>query len=202
MKLKTFRNKYSPGTPVMTGVPKHQGWNSTSRVFSHVFNKADPDSVIEVGSWLGQSAIHMAGLMNKPDILCVDVWLTTHSLTWDHGLVIDVTKDFSSVYEQFCANITDKGLNDVISPLPMTSTSAAEFLSRLGVSADLIYIDAGHSKRDVYADLQDWWPMVNTVLVGDDYHPDWPGVMEAADQFAKERGLALESEDRKFILWK
>jgi hypothetical protein len=54
----------------------------------------------------------------------------------------------------------------------------------------------------VYADLQDWWPLTNKVIVGDDYNSSWPGVIAAANRFAEENNLQLEVIDSKFILWK
>lgn len=202
MNLQEFRNSYSKSTPIVKGVPNHFGWNSHSKVFDLVIEKVKPKSIIEVGSWLGQSAIHMAEAMEEPNLLCVDVWLPTHNLTWGNHGAFDVTTGFDSIYSQFCINITDKGLNEYISPLPMTSSSAASALSRLGVTADIVYIDAGHTKRDVYADLEDWWPLVNHALIGDDYSPDWPGVIQAADEFAKENDIVMDVADRKFAFWK
>lgn len=202
MNLKEFRNKYSKRTPVVAGTPNHFGWNSNSEVFNLIIEEVQPKSIIEVGSWFGQSAIHMAETMEEPNILCVDVWLPTHNLTWGNHDPFDVTVKFDSVYQQFCINITDKDLNDYISPLPMTSTSAAAVLSNLGVAADIIYLDAGHTKRDVYSDLEDWWGLANSALIGDDYSPDWPGVIEAADQFSQEMDIHMEAMDRKFVLWK
>jgi hypothetical protein len=66
----------------------------------------------------------------------------------------------------------------------------------------MVYIDAGHREREVYADLQDWWPLTNKVIVGDDYNSSWPGVINAANRFAEENNLQLEVIDSKFILWK
>lgn len=202
MNLKEFKEKYSKGTPKVDGEADHHGWNSESVVFDTVIGEIVPESIIEVGSWLGQSAIYMANLMYEPNILCVDVWLPTHNMTWGAHEPFDVTSNFDSVYKQFCINITDKGMNDYISPLPMTSASAASVLSEMGVTADIIYIDAGHTKRDVYSDLEDWWPLANGALIGDDYSFDWPGVVDAADQFAADHNLVLEDNDRKFVLWK
>lgn len=203
MKLKTFRNKFSPSTPIFCDMdPKHEGWNSHSPVFAETINKVKPDSIVEVGSWLGKSAIHMAELMENPNVLCVDVFLGTHELTWNKGKIIDVSSDFDRIYKQFCTNITDANLNDGISPLPMSSSAAAELLTQHKVTADIVYIDAGHLFRDVIADLEDWWPIAEKVVIGDDYHTDWPGVIKAANLFQKSMNIKMEVKDRKFIMWK
>lgn len=202
MNLKEFRNTYSQKTPLVKGLSNHQGWNSESPVFDFVITQVNPESIIEIGSWFGRSAIHMAGLMKDPNVLCIDIWLPTHNLTWGNHSAFDVTSNFDSVYNQFCVNITDVDMNEYISPLPMTSASAASALSKLGVTADVIYVDAGHTKRDVYADLEDWWPLTTAALIGDDYSSDWPGVVEAANQFAEENNIAMETMDRKFVFWR
>jgi hypothetical protein len=38
--------------------------------------------------------------------------------------------------------------------------------------------------------------------VGDDYSPMWPGVIKAADRFARENNLDLQIMDSKFLLWR
>ena len=82
----------------------------------------------------------------------------------------------------------------------MTSSSASELCQILGVKADLVYIDAGHREREVYADLEDWWPLTNKVLIGDDYSPTWSGVKTACDRFVHEKELNFQEKDFKFIL--
>jgi hypothetical protein len=70
------------------------------------------------------------------------------------------------------------------------------------VKVDMVYIDAGHREREVYADLQDWWPLTNKVIVGDDYNSSWPGVISAANRFASENKLGLQVVDSKFLLFR
>jgi hypothetical protein len=143
----------------------------------------------------------MASLTKAP-IVCVDTFLGSNEVLWRDNVVQNVVQNFDRIYKQFCVNITSKELNKQIVPLPMTSSSAAELMSALDVKVDMVYIDAGHREREVYADLQDWWPLTNKVIVGDDYNSSWPGVISAANRFAEENNLQLEVIDSKFILWK
>ena len=46
-----------------------QGWGSTHPVFEHVVSEYRPTSIVEVGSWKGASASHMAGLLRQYDWL-------------------------------------------------------------------------------------------------------------------------------------
>ena len=61
------------------------GWNSESGIFLHHIERLKPNLIVEVGSWLGKSAMHMArclGVAGLRDthIVCVDTWLG--SLEW------------------------------------------------------------------------------------------------------------------------
>jgi predicted O-methyltransferase YrrM len=202
MNFNDFIKTYCDRTPVKNNLDANvQGWGSDSSVFRYVIERIQPESIVEVGSWLGASALHMASLTKAP-IVCVDTFLGSNEVLWRENQVVSLNNNFSKIFNQFCANITVNKLNDQIVPLPMTSSSAAELLTKLYVKADLIYIDAGHRYREVYADLQDWWPLANKGLIGDDYSPEWPGVIQAANQFASENGLDLQTNDSKFFLFR
>jgi cephalosporin hydroxylase len=199
MNFDDFKNKYCSQTPQITKLNLNiQGWNSESIALKESILENNPQTILEVGSWLGASAIFMSSLTNA-QIICVDTFLGSNEVLWRDGRTTDLLSNFNALYNQFCANITHSNLNNQISPLPMTSSSAAELLAKENVSVDMVYIDAGHREREVYADLQDWWPLTNKVLVGDDYSPSWPGVMAAADRFAVENNLQIKILDSKFI---
>ena len=202
MNFVDFKNKYCKETPKVTNLEsKVQGWNSTSHSLKHAIDTAQPETIVEVGTWLGASALFMAA-HSPAQIICVDTFLGSNEILWRQGNVKDVTENFSQVYDQFCANITHANLNERISPLPMTSSSAAELFAKEQVKIDMVYIDAGHREREVYADLQDWWPLTNKVVVGDDYDSSWSGVISAANRFASENNLNLEVMDSKFLLFR
>jgi cephalosporin hydroxylase len=197
-----FKEKYTPSTPKIDWlVPKIEGWQSESVALLYALDQSRPKTIVEVGTWLGASAIFMTE-NSQAEIIAVDTFLGSGAVLWQENNVQNLTTDFTRIYNQFCANITYKDLNSRISPLPMTSSSAAELFVKEGVRFDMAYIDAGHQEREVYADLQDWWPMVDKVLVGDDYSPTWPGVIKAADRFANENNLKLQIMDSKFLLWR
>ena len=196
-----FKNKYCKKTPRVIGEPKIQGWNSTSEALSKAMNQSNPKSIVEVGTWLGASALFMAE-QSKIPMICVDTFLGSNEILWRDNTVTNLTENFSKIYDQFCINVTHSNLNDVISPLPMTSSSAAELFSKEGVKVDMVYIDAGHREREVYADLQDWWPLTDKVLVGDDYNSTWQGVIDASNRFASENNIKLEIVDSKFLLFR
>ena len=186
-----------------------QGWNGDSPLFGRLVDELRPTLAIEVGSWKGQSAIHLAGRMaalrGAAQLLCIDTWLG--SFDWwleprrsprrDMGL----KHGYPTLYYQFLANVVQAGLDHVIVPFPATSTIAARLLMARGVLADLIYIDASHEENDVYLDLVYFWQTLRPggAMFGDDYRADfYPGVVRAVTAFADEQGLRHEVVDGQF----
>lgn len=64
----------------------------------------------------------------------------------------------------------------------MPSVKAAPFIE--DGWADFVFIDAAHSYKAVKADIAAWAPKVKPGgwLGGHDYHPSFPGVMQAVDE--------------------
>lgn len=204
MNLKQFVDTFDLSTPVLEGTPAIEGWQSKSHAFDWVISKTQPTSIIEVGSWVGASAIHMAKIIDNPDlqILCIDTFLGSNAALWLPPYKMRATPFHLPQFELFSFNVTSLRLNNTIAALPTTSSTAAEMLTAYPAHADLVYIDAGHRERDVYADLQDYWPLTGKALIGDDFNQAWPGVITAAERFAYEQKLDLQVMDHKFILWR
>ncbi|EHR42307.1 class I SAM-dependent methyltransferase [Alishewanella jeotgali] len=63
---------------------------------------------------------------------------------------------------------------------------------------DFIYVDGyAHTGEEEGKTLHDWFPKLkpNGIFAGDDYHPDWPMVMEVVDSFVKTNSLSLNIID-------
>src|SRR6478735_723527 len=177
-----------------------QGWGSEDPVFLEVMSALRPKLIVEVGSWKGASAIHMAQLAKalRLDcrIICIDTWLgsTEHVLgqrpEWRESL--QLRHGFPHLYFTFLANVVRAGVAERIVPLANTSDNAALILAARGVSPDLVYIDGAHEEEAVYRDLQHYWGLLapQGVLIGDDYA--WDGVRRAAARFADEKGLQVD----------
>ena len=182
-----------------------QGWASEAPVFAEVIEKIKPKTIIEVGSWKGRSAVHMARLasfngdVKDLEVVCVDTWLGSVEHWTDN---IDF-KNFmrngrSRLYEQFLSNVIHNGLQNVITPFPIDSINAYEVCSKLGIVADLIYIDAGHDYTSVRIDLSNWAHILRPggYLIGDDwFHPP---IKEAAYDVFGEDKIIPYGED-KFV---
>lgn len=172
-----------------------QGWMNDR--FSDVFektldtinaNKERTVRIIEVGSWKGLSANTMANICKTKDIQCeiyaVDTWLGS-SEHWDDNLsVVERINGYPKLYFTFIKNMKELGHENTVVPIPLTSIGASEVLEKYNVQADIIYLDASHDYDSVKIDIDKYWPLLKKggVMMGDDYHPIWNGVMKAVNE--------------------
>ena len=141
-------------------------------------------------------------------MICVDTWLGSIEhwkgciRGWDirpylkHG--------YPTLYYQFLANVLHQECHDVVVPVPNTSSNAARWFSGQQIVADLVYLDGSHEEDDVYSDLCNYWKLLRPggVLVGDDWHAYWFGVICAVNKFVRERDLPLEISGQKWLIRK
>jgi len=127
-------------------------------------------TVIEFGTWLGVSANFIAeNISSDSTLICVDWWKGDTS--------IGTRDDEDELYKRYIDNVWNN--RKKIIPVRMDGRKAAEYISKLGIQPDLIYLDMGHSYEEVIEDLNvitKEFP--NVVIVGDDYLY-WPGVRKA-----------------------
>jgi len=181
-----------------------QGWKTKSKIYNRLINEIRPNLLIEVGTWKGCSAIHMAKHIKKINLdcklLCVDTWLgglehwlqkNIKTRPWYEYLKLK--NGYPTLYYQFLYNVIKSEVEDIIVPFPNTSLVAARFLKRSEVEADLIYIDGSHDETDVYLDLVSYYDILSNkgIIFGDDY--TYPTVRNALHKFCEERNLTLHS---------
>lgn len=194
-----------------------QGWHSDHPIFEHLIGEVKPKTIIEVGSWKGASAIHMAHTLQKLNgnrsgmsaggmaerawrIYCVDTWLGSREI-WNNPEIYAAEPrrhGFPQVYFQFLHNVYAERFADRITPVPMPSRLGAEELKANGVQADLIYLDGSHDFCDVDIDLRCYWGLLRPggVMFGDDFN--WVGVRTAVTGFAYGWSLAVEEVQGNF----
>ena len=138
------------------------------------------------------------------EILCVDTWSGAPEFWIDHAdpdrfLSLKLKNGYPTVYYQFLANICHAGLSDIITPLPLPSTVAAEVLKKKGIKADMIYIDGSHEYHDVFIDILSWIPLLKKggVIFGDDHDEYWPSVVNAVRDVNMYLGLKYEVVDNR-----
>jgi len=179
-----------------------QGWNSDSPVFEAVLRDLNPRLIVEVGSWKGASAIHMAKLAPEAHMLCIDTWLGSPEMLDPHNPISDSLRRWHGwphLYYTFASNVVRHVGRERICPLAAPSTVAACLLRRLpDFQADVIYIDGSHEYADVARDLDDYWPFVRPggFLIADDYN--FTDVRRAVDErFPQARAVYEKCTVRK-----
>lgn len=168
-----------------------QGWNSENPIFGNLIKILRPKTIIEVGTWKGASAIHMAKqckeLGLKTVIYCVDTWLGSTEFwasmadTPERDLMLK--NGYPQIYYQFLSNVVHQGLQDYLIPVPNTSANAARVLEHQGITAELIYLDASHEYDDVLTDIGAYCGLCTGLMFGDDY--GWAGVGKAVRETLK-----------------
>jgi len=184
-----------------------QGWNGNSSVFELLITKINPKTIVEVGSWKGQSAITMGKVIKSKNInckiFCIDTWLGALEFishlkdTPERNLLLK--NGYPQIYYQFLSNVVHNKLQDVIIPIPNTSTIGFKYLNWLGIRPELIYIDASHEEEDVYLDLKNYYNLLadDGIIFGDDFN-SWVGVKNAVSIFCKEKNLNFEIFENNF----
>jgi len=172
-------------------------------IFKQAIDKANPGLIIEVGSFVGESAIFMAEYLQATGkdaaILCVDTWYGGV----DHykGAPEKINMHFGrpDLYYRFVSNVIQRGQQDRIVPLALDSINAARLLKALGITAKLIYVDGSHEPGDALKDMIAYWQLLEPggVMLVDDLSDWFPGVVQDWHNFLDAFGLkpfAMEGE--------
>ena len=148
-------------------------------MFVQIVSEVKPKLIVEVGSWLGGSAMLMAavckdeGLLDT-EVVCIDTWLGSEEHLGEVSS-FEYKNGRPQIYEQFLSNIIHRNFTDMITPFPIDSTNGLIFLRKKGIKANLVYIDGGHDYLSVKNDLYNAAHILapGGWIVGDDFqHPD------------------------------
>lgn len=187
-----------------------QGWQSYEQTFEDLISEVRPKLIVEVGTWKGASAIHMANLLVKygltdSKIVCVDTWLGslefwTNQEDPERYASLNLVNGYPSVYYTFLSNVVRSGHEKTIIPFPATSQMAADWFKKMAIIPDLCYLDASHEYNDVLWDLMRW-ANISTHIFGDDY-TTFEGVRRAVHEFnaACHDPYDVETRESKWIL--
>ena len=183
---------YKNFTPLYEGV-KTENWCGKNPVFEQMVSWIKPKTIIEVGTWKGNSTIQIANATKKHNldstIFCVDTWLGG----------IDIEDKFTkkrfgypTVYFDFLTNVINSDCQDIIIPVPNTSKCCYQMFKKNKIKAQLIFIDASHQEEDVYDDLCNYGELLEEggKLFGHDWQ--WVGVNNAVTRYAKENNRIID----------
>ncbi|CAH2039207.1 unnamed protein product, partial [Thlaspi arvense] len=185
-----------------------KGWGSQGLVFENLIRRFKPRTIVEIGSFLGASAIHMANLtrrlgLEETQILCLDDfrgWPGFRDRVKDVALV---NGDVLLLY-QFMQNVISSDFSGSILPVPFSTGSGLEKLCEWGVTADLVEVDAGHDFNSAWADINRAVRILRPggVLFGHDYFTaaDNRGVRRAVNLFAKINRLKVKTDGQHWVI--
>lgn len=159
------------------------GWLALeNKKFLELFvKKLKPKVVVELGSWLGKSAIFMGKLLDKDaKLYCIDHWQPDYNSYhgYFHNNKLAASK-IPKLYQQFLSNVIHAKLVDTIIPMRMDTIEASK---KFKITVNLIYIDAGHDEEEVFNDIMLWYPKLESkgIMCGDDW--SWSGVPLAVNK--------------------
>ena len=127
--------------------------------------KCNIKSVVEVGSFLGLSAVWFAQRVEQ--VHCVDTWFEGATYESENNLVgtlrrWDLPRDFFPLFRD---NVMRSGVWHKITPIKGDS----HYVHGEVPVADLVYLDARHDYRSVCRDIEIYQDKARVCLCGDDY---------------------------------
>ncbi|KEH18596.1 putative S-adenosyl-L-methionine-dependent methyltransferase [Medicago truncatula] len=187
---------------------KIKGWGSNGAVFENLIRKVKPKIIVEVGTFLGASAVHMAELTQrfglKTQILCIDDFRGWAGFRDKFKNIPSLNGDVL-LYYQFLMNVVSYNHTGSVLPVPYSSGSALTKLCEWGVWADLVEIDAGHDFLSAWSDINRGFRILRPggVIFGHDYFTaaDNKGVRRAVDLFAKIHGLKVNIDGQHWVIY-
>lgn len=141
---------------------------------------------VEVGVERGDNAADILRTLPIDQLALIDIWkpfVQEGKEIWNDAIC---EGNYQYVLERFADDIGMK-----VEVLRMPSVEAAKQI-RSGL--DFVYLDACHQYESVVEDVRTWLPKIRKggLLAGHDYHPLWPGVIQAANEAATNLRVKLE----------
>lgn len=199
----TVRPKASDGSVSEEGWGK--GWPLPENIIGSNLSE-ETRLVIELGTWLGNSARFILKYAPNATVICIDHWNGSP----EHSGLKSSAEMIPTLYEDFLSICWED--RDRLIPVRETTLKGMKLIAELCLVPDLIFIDAAHDYESVKADLE----MANRLfpeatIIGDDYlgvaicKDDKPididyGVRRAVNHFIYERGWGLRNTGRGWQL--
>jgi hypothetical protein len=142
------------------------------------YHKLSELTILEVGSWAGDSAVVFAEHFKK--VICVDPWEPTPGTVSERENIYEIEKIFDKMIRRF--NNIEKLKNRIENVIDT-------FQDR---SIDVIYIDGDHRYSSVVRDIKLCLPKCKLYLSGHDYcNIDFKTVVQAVDDTLGKRDIVF-----------
>ncbi|KAI3835335.1 hypothetical protein MKW98_020451 [Papaver atlanticum] len=185
-----------------------KGWGSKGAVFENLIRKVKPTTIIEVGTFLGASAIHMAELTRsiglKTQILCVDDFRGWAGFRDERFKDIQMVNGDIMLMYQFMQNVVYSNATELILPIPFSTQSTLDKFCEWGILGDLVEVDAGHDFHSAWSDINRAYKILRPagVMFGHDYFTsaDERGVRRAVNLFARVNGFRVQVDGQHWVI--
>jgi cephalosporin hydroxylase len=181
--------------------------NIDINLIEFLINKLRPDFWLELGSFVGGSAVKVAQTIKKTGsgagLICCDPfsgdvnmwdWEKEPKVLGNDGSpyrFLNLQSGIPTIYQRFLANIYYSELSDIVTPVPVTSIVAAKLLKRLfdqkriSLKPSVIYLDSAHEPDETLLELKACWNLLEDggVLFGDDWN--WASVRNDVLKFSE-----------------
>lgn len=139
----------------------------------------DNNTIVELGSYMGESSIIFAQEFPNSKIICIDPWKGG----FDDNDTASYA-DYDEVEEQF--NLRLSNYNNI--------EKIKGYSTDFNIECDMVYIDACHKYECVINDIIHWKPLTKKIISGHDYnteefikiHPHIAGVKKAVNELLNE----------------
>ena len=200
-----MHNNIKPKPTLWRNIPSI--WFDFQSIYDEAVERAAPgSSLVEVGSFWGQSALYLAEAAKIADkglkVYCVDVWSRDFTNPdGDEGRI--EARHHGSLFETFAYYIEQSGLTAAdLRVLRMDSLEAAELFLCTNVS--FVFLDNNHEYDHVCRELDFWWDIVKYTgfIAGHDWTDEFHGVKEAVTEFCDQNATntTLELKGKSWIL--
>jgi predicted O-methyltransferase YrrM len=152
-----------------------EGWFNHQNAYDFLLDKIPSvGTFVELGAWLGKSSSYLCDKATGQQIIIIDSFKGTQEYI-DSYYNLAKTAD---IYELFVENMGSRKYKAI------KATSKAASRKFKDESLDVVFIDLNHSYESVKEDIALWLPKVKKggYLAGDDYHENWPGVIQAVNE--------------------
>lgn len=149
----------------------------------------NPKLGIEVGSFVGNSAVFLGNFLKKHDgvLICIDTFLGDINMWFMSEFKTIMRKEDGNpkIFDLFLKRIIDNELENYVLPIRQTSIIAARMLKVLDYKIDFAYLDSAHESLETFTELALYYDILKHggVLFGDDYN--WPAVNADLNCFVK-----------------
>jgi len=169
-----------------------KGWSSMNdqgALLEEILNIIDNKEKIlmaEVGVYLGRGTAIFDEVFSKRkidyELMAIDNW---------EGSIEHKIQNIVPEYQQALENLAP--ISDKVKLIKADSRESANMFN--DESFDIVYIDASHEYEPVIADIAAWMPKVKDggFICGDDYAPDWSGVILAVNEYFQGKAYVLGS---------